>query len=95
MASSTSSQPAAELYIRTRYQATGTGKLNNVRTFRTPGVIQQRCAPVYTNSDLVLAEEIHHGIKHILRTSAVSSTNFGSILIFASCVVGTFNILNG
>ena len=28
-------------------------------------------------------------IKNISRTSAVSSTNFGSILIFASCVVGT------
>ena len=33
--------------------------------------------------------------KNILRTSAVSSTNFGSILIFASCVVGTCNILQG
>ena len=33
--------------------------------------------------------------KHISRTSAVSSTNFGSILIFASCVVGTCNILCG
>ena len=30
---------------------------------------------------------------NISRTSAVSSTNFGSILIFASCVVGTCNIL--
>ena len=29
----------------------------------------------------------------IIRTSAVSSTNFGSILIFASCVVGPCNIL--
>ena len=29
------------------------------------------------------------------RTSAVSSTNFRSILIFASCVVGTRNILYG
>ena len=29
--------------------------------------------------------------KNISRTSAVSSTNFGSILIFASCVVGTCN----
>ena len=28
--------------------------------------------------------------KNILRTSAVSSTNFGSLLTFASCVVGTF-----
>ena len=28
-------------------------------------------------------------IKNILRTSAASETNFGSILIFASCVVGT------
>ena len=33
--------------------------------------------------------------KNISRTSAVSSTNFGSILIFASCVVGTCNILCG
>ena len=33
--------------------------------------------------------------KIISRTSAVSSTNFGSILIFASCVVGTCNILPG
>ena len=32
-------------------------------------------------------------IKNILRTSAVSSTNFRSILVFASCVVGTCNIL--
>ena len=32
--------------------------------------------------------------EHISRTSAVSSTNFGSILIFASCVVGTCNILD-
>ena len=37
----------------------------------------------------------------IARTSAVSSTNFGSILILASCVVGTCNmyhvseVLNG
>ena len=31
--------------------------------------------------------------KKKLRTSAVSSTNFRSILIFASCVVGTCNIL--
>ena len=31
--------------------------------------------------------------KNVSRTSAVSSTNFGSILIFASCVVGTRNIL--
>ena len=34
-------------------------------------------------------------IKNISRTSAVSSTNFGSILIFASCVGGTCNILHG
>ena len=33
--------------------------------------------------------------KHISRTSAMSSTNFGSILIFACCVVGTCNILCG
>ena len=33
--------------------------------------------------------------KNILRTSAVSSMNFRSILIFASCVVDTGNILNG
>ena len=33
--------------------------------------------------------------KNISRTSAVSSTNFRSILIFASCVVGTCNILYG
>ena len=32
-------------------------------------------------------------IKNISRTSAVSSTNFRSILIFASCVVGTCTIL--
>ena len=32
-------------------------------------------------------------IKNISRTSAVSSTNFRSILIFARCVVGTCNIL--
>ena len=31
--------------------------------------------------------------KIILRTSAVSSTNLGSILIFASCVIGTCNVL--
>ena len=31
--------------------------------------------------------------KNISRTSAVRSTNFGSILIFASCVVGTFVII--
>ena len=31
--------------------------------------------------------------KNISRTSAVSSTNLGSTLIFASCVVGTCNIL--
>ena len=31
--------------------------------------------------------------RNIARTSVVSSTNFGSILIFASCVVGTCNIL--
>ena len=31
-------------------------------------------------------------IKNISRTSAVSSTNFRSILIFASCVVGTCNM---
>ena len=34
-------------------------------------------------------------IRNGLRTSAVSSTNFRSILIFASCVVGTCNILCG
>ena len=33
--------------------------------------------------------------RSILRTSAVSSTNLGSILIFGSCVVGTCNILCG
>ena len=32
---------------------------------------------------------------YFLRTSVVSSTNFRSILIFASCVVVTRNILNG
>ena len=32
-------------------------------------------------------------IKNITRMSAVSLTNFRSILIFASCVVGTRNIL--
>ena len=32
-------------------------------------------------------------IKNISRTSVVSSANFRSILIFASCVVGTCNIL--
>ena len=32
---------------------------------------------------------------NISRTSAVSSTNFGSILIFASCAVGACNILCG
>ena len=31
--------------------------------------------------------------KDILRTSAVSSTNLGSILIFASSVVGTWAII--
>ena len=31
--------------------------------------------------------------KNISRTPAVSSTNFGSILIFASCVVGTCTII--
>ena len=31
--------------------------------------------------------------KKQIRTSAVSSTNFRSILIFASCVVGTCNML--
>ena len=34
-----------------------------------------------------------HCTENISRTSAVSSTNFRSILIFASCVVGTCNIL--
>ena len=34
-------------------------------------------------------------IKNIARTSAVSSTNFRSIFIFAICVVGTCNILHG
>ena len=33
--------------------------------------------------------------KIILTTSAVSSTNLGSILIFASCVVGTCSVLCG
>ena len=33
--------------------------------------------------------------KNISRTSAVSPMNFGSILIFASCVVGTCSILCG
>ena len=33
--------------------------------------------------------------KTVLRTSAVSSTNFGSILIFASCIVDTCNVLCG
>ena len=33
--------------------------------------------------------------KNISRTPAVSSTNFGSILTFASGVVGTCNILLG
>ena len=35
----------------------------------------------------------YYFITNISRTSAVSSTNFRSILIFASCVVGTRNIL--
>ena len=43
--------------------------------------------PVHRNSDLIFYKTIS------LRTSAVSSTNFGSILIFASCVVGTCHIL--
>ena len=34
-------------------------------------------------------------LEYILRTSAVSLTNFESILIFASCVVGTCNIVPG
>ena len=34
-------------------------------------------------------------LMNIFRTSAVSSTNFGSILIFASCVVGTCYIRYG
>ena len=38
---------------------------------------------------------INYFITNILRTSAVNSTSFGSILIFASCVVGTCNILYG
>ena len=47
-----------------------------------------------------VGEFFHNGrgyivIKYISRTSAVSSTNFRSILIFASCVVGTCNILYG
>ena len=33
--------------------------------------------------------------KHIFRTSALSSTNIASILIFSSCVIGTCNILCG
>ena len=33
--------------------------------------------------------------KNILRTSAASPTNFGSILISVSCVVGTCNVLCG
>ena len=34
-------------------------------------------------------------VRNNSRTSAVSSTNFRSTLIFASCVVGPWNILNG
>ena len=33
--------------------------------------------------------------KNIPRASAVRSTNLGSILIFASCVVGTCSVLPG
>ena len=41
-----------------------------------------------------MAYEYHQVLfyKIILTTSAVSSTNLGSILIFASCVVGTCSI---
>ena len=35
----------------------------------------------------------YYFIKNISRTSAVSSTDFRSILIFVSCAVGTYNIL--
>ena len=38
---------------------------------------------------------VHVFYKNISRTSAVSSTNFGSILIFACCVVDACNILCG
>ena len=40
-----------------------------------------------------LSSSFHIFYENISGTSAVSSTNFGSILIFASCVVGTCKIL--
>ena len=36
---------------------------------------------------------LDYSIPNILRTSAVSSTNFGSILIWTSCVVGTLYLV--
>ena len=56
---------------------------------RSPGVLLFFCSHDFLFCFILLLQYI----KNILRTSAVSSANFGSILIFASCVVGTCNVL--
>ena len=61
------------------------GTTKTTKTFRTTAG-----GRYYIDLDTIISTLIY---KNISRTSAVSSTNFGSILIFASCVVGTCNIL--
>ena len=51
------------------------------------------CAALLPATGINTIVHIYCFRKNISRTSAVSWTNFRSILIFASCVVGTCNIL--
>ena len=68
---------------------------------RPPAALQTREDRSAVQEDLLRSKlyrhvlrtvEVHY-LKSKLRTSAVSSTNLGSILIFSTCVVGTCNIL--
>ena len=57
------------------------------------GTSQTRIYMVNGMGFCIFCSKVFDFIKNISRTSAVSSTNFRSIVVFASCVVGTCNIL--
>ena len=66
-----------------------------VGEFFLMGGVSFFCSNIYVHIYILFLSTIMVLVfyKNSSKTSAVSSTNFGSILIFASCVVGTCNIL--
>ena len=85
--------------LRSCFHALKIGRIpsiNNIRSVSTMTTDCWQCRVFFLLERLIFFPGINSSIyKWFSRTSAVRSTNFRSILIFASCVVGTRNILYG